>query len=433
MKRNLLLISLLVVSICIDAQVYSLEQCIDSALQNNISLLQQKKQYESYRLSYIQQKHNITPSVSGYVGQSWSFGRATGVDNITRSQNMSNTNFSLSANLLLFDGLGMKFRIDEARANMQSSAAQTEQLESDLRIDIIGMYLQALLKKQLLLLADSQLVNTKHKIEQQQQKIDEGKLAEGEIYSLQSQYAKEEYSKIQSESDVQLALLDLAQAMNIIYTPDFDIVEPKDLSEFSSVLPSAEEVYKVAVANRPEIRSAQMLLEAQQIALKGAKSAYSPTLSASANIGTGYYHQYGAENAAFGKQLGDNFQTNVGLTLQIPIYDRMQTPNSVKRQKISIQNQELQIVLIKQNLRKEIDQAYYNALAAHAEQTSSQKAEQSAKEAYRYMEQKFEAGRASVYEYYDAKNTYRQAESQFLQAQYNYIFKLQILEYLKGR
>ena len=413
-------------SLTLTAQTYSLQQCIDSALTNNISVRQQRNQYDVQRLQYSQQKQNLLPSVSGNVGQSWSFGRATGVDNITRSQNQSNTSFGLSANLLLFDGLGMKYRIDEARANSEASEAQMKKLETDIRMDITTMYLQSLLRKELLLVAQSQMEDTRQKLQQTEQLVAEGRLAEGEKYALEAQLAKEELSVVQAENDLHLAMLDLAQAMNINYSPDMDIML---IDEDERLLPDREEAYQQALQNRPEIRSAQAQLQASEYALKGAKSAYSPSLSAGVDLGTGYYHLYGADNTAFGQQLGDNFSTTVGLHLNIPIFDRMQTPNSVKQQKISIENYRLQIEQQKQTLKKEIDQAYYNALAARSQKQSAQKAALSATEALRYAEKKYEAGRASVYELYDAKNTYLQAQSTLLQSKYEYSFKVRILEY----
>lgn len=430
--RKIIIAILLQLPLLVMAEPYTLRQCIDSALVNNISVQQQRNQYDAYRLQYKQQKYNLLPSVSGNIGQSFSFGRATGADNVTVSQNMANTSFGLSANLLIFDGLGMKYRIDEARQNMEATEAETEKLEADIRMNIATMFLQILLNKELLVVADTQLEATRLKLEQQEQMVNEGRLAEGELYTMRAQYSKEEYSRIQAQNNVYLSLLDMAQAMNVAYNDDFDIVTPPADELEGGLLPANEDVWRAALQNRPEIKAAEAQLKAQETALKGAKSAYSPTLSASAGVGTGYYHRFGAENDAFGTQLGNNLSTNVGLNLTIPIFDRMQTPNTVKKQKINIENQKLQISQTKQTLRKEIDQAYYNAIAAQTQQLSAEKAAESAKEAYRYAEQKAEAGRASMYEYYDAKNTYFKAQSEYLQAKYNYLFKLRILNYYQG-
>ena len=432
MKRILIVAAIVMSALSAGAKTYTLSECVDIALSNNISLQQQRGTYEMQRLQYAQSKHNLLPSLSGNVGQNFSFGRATGADNVTVSQNMANTSFGLSANLLLFDGLGMKYRIDVARAQAEASEQDTRKQEADIRMNIATMFLQILLNKELLQVADTQLEASRLKVERAEQLVSEGRLAEGELYTLQAQYARDELSQTEASNRLQLSLLDLAQAMDIEFGADFDIAAPTELTNLTEILPSNDEVYETAVRNRPEVRAARLQLQAQQSALKSAKSAYSPSLSAGANFGTGYYHRFGASNTAFGTQLSDNLSTTVGLNLSIPIFDRMQTPNSVKRQQIQVENQLLQIERVKQTLRKEIDQAYFNALAAGKQQKSAAKAEQSLREAYRYAEQKFEAGRATSYEYYDAKNNYVKALSDALQAKYNYLFRLRILKYYMG-
>jgi outer membrane protein len=184
--------------------------------------------------------------------------------------------------------------------------------------------------------------------------------------------------------------------------------------------------------NRPEIKVMEYQIQANESALKGAKSAYSPTLSAGANVGTGYYDMQGAENQPFGTQMRDNFSASVGLNLHVPIYDKNQTTTRVKQQKLALENARLDLEQQKNDLRKEIDQAYFNAKNASAEQISAEKAERAAAEALRYATQKYEAGRSTLYEYQEARNNYLQAQSTRLQAQYNYLFRLRILQYYQG-
>lgn len=429
--RSLSLLVLLCPAVLL-AESYTMQQCIDTALVRNLEVNTQANRTESQRLNYNQQRQNLLPHVNGSIGQSFSFGRSTGADNITLTQNIANTSIGLNASLVLFDGLGMKFRIDEARASMQASEAELEKLKSDISINICGMFLKALLNKELLAVADTQLAATGRNLQRTERMVESGRTAEGELYQQRAQYAKDELQRTQAENELRLSLLDLAQAMEIAYDPSFDITAPSDLSA-EALLPDNNAVYEQALRTRPEIRADEAQLQAQESALKSAKAAYSPTLSAGAGVNTGYYHLFGADNAAFGKQLDYNLSTSVGLNLTIPIFDRMQTPNAVRQQKLNIKNTRLQAEQTKKNLRKEIDQAYYNALAAQQQQQSAAKAEASAAEAYRYAEQKYEAGRMSFYELNDVKNTYIRARSELLQARYNYLFKVRILEYYMGK
>ena len=414
------------------AETFTLRQCIDTAYANSIDLRVQQLNAEQKQLLYRQAWYNLSPNVSGYVNEGLSFGRSTGADNITRPQNASNTNIGLNASMVLFDGLAMKFNIDEAKAGKLASEANLEAVQRNLALNITSLYLDVLLKKELAAVADSQLHKTQTQVQRIQAQVDAQRLPMGELYTIQAQQGKEELQLVQARNNVRLALLNLAQAMDIAFTEDFDVAVPSEEELEGPLLPDREEVWQTALSHRPEIREAQYNLQAQQTALKTKKAAFSPSLTAQAGIGTGYFHMMGEDNTAFSKQVNENFSTNVSFNLSVPIYDRMQTPTQVKRQKMNVENAQLQLEQKKKSIRKEIDQAYYNAMAAQTEKMSSQQAARSTGEAERYASEKYAAGRASVYEYKEAKQSHLQAVSAHLQARYNYLFKVRILDYYMG-
>ena len=430
--KQLLIISLCLLSLGVHAEVFTLQQCIDSALLNSLSVQKQGNQYASQRLQYTQSKANISPSISGSAGQSWIFGRSIGADNIYHAQNSSQTTFNLAANIVLFDGLQMKFNIDQARANMQASEANMQALQLQIKMNISTMYLQVLLSKELLAVAENQLADTRLKLQRDSALVAINRLPAGELYTLQAQAAREELEVTQRQNNLQLSLLDLAQAIELQDITHFDIAIPSQEELAGGLLPNNEEVYQIALQSRPEIKALEYAIQAHESALKGTKSVYSPMLSAGASVGTGYYDMQGADNNTFGTQMRDNFSASLGLNLHVPIYDKMQTSTRVKQQKLALENARLDLEQQKKDLRKEIDQAYYNARNASIEQSASEKAEQSTAEALRYTTQKYEAGRCSLYEYQEARNNHLQAQSTRLQAQYNYLFRLRILQYYQG-
>ena len=430
--KQLFTITLCLLSLGVMAETLTLQQCIDSALLNNISVQKQANQYASQRLQYTQSKADISPNISGSAGQSWIFGRSIGADNIYHAQNSSQTTFNLSANIVLFDGLQMKYNIDQARANMQASEANMQAIQSQIKMNISSMYLQVLLCKELLKVAENQLADTRLKLQRDSALVAVNRLPAGELYTLQAQAAREELEITQRQNSLQLALLDLAQAIELENVSGFDVATPSSDELHGGLLPNNEEVYQTALQYRPEIKALEYQIQANESALKGTKSAYSPTLSAGANVGTGYYDMQGADNQPFGAQMRDNFSASVGLNLHVPIFDKMQTSTRVKQQKLALQNAILDLEQQKNDLRKEIDQAYYNARNAYAEQLAADKTEQSTAEALRYITQKYEAGRATTYEYQEARNNHLQAQSTRLQAQYNYLFRLRILQYYQG-
>ncbi|MCQ2345920.1 MAG: TolC family protein [Paludibacteraceae bacterium] len=431
-KRFLLFIFVLSLTLGGHAATLTLEQCIDTALVNSLSLRTQRNSYEQARLQYTQSKSSLAPSIQGSVGQNWSFGRSTGADNVIVSRNASSTSFDLSAGITLFDGLGMKFRIDEAKASMQSSAAALEEYEMQLRLTVASMYLQVLLNKQLLQVAEEQLEKTSLTLQRDSALIAAHRMAEGEIYAIRAQAAQEQLNVLQAKNTLQLSLLDLAQAIDLVDFESFDIVVPSDEQLITGLLPDKESVYQNAIQNWPSIRKLQYSISANEAAVKGAKAAYSPTISAYASVGSNYYKMKGVENESFATQMSDNLTEGVGLTMQIPIFDRLQTPLAVRQRKMALENAQLQLEQEKKALRKDIDQAYYNAANAYVEQQSAEHSAQSFEEALRYAEQKLEAGRGTSYEYTSAKTDYLRAVSSALQAKYNYLFRLRILDYYQG-
>lgn len=427
--KAIIIAAMLAACVCVGAQTFTLQQCIDTALAHNNQLKQQTYQMKTQEVTYRQARQNLLPNLNASASQSWVFGRSIGADNVYQSTNSSQTSFGLSASLLLFDGLKMKYSIDEAKATMLASEADVSALKADITMNISAMYLQILLNKELLETARQQLADTQLKVEQNRALVEAERLAAGELYAIEAQAAKEELAVTQAQSNLQLALLDMVQALELDSIEGFDVVVPTDVELLAGALLTNDAVYNMALQHRPEIKAAEYNLAASEHALKSAKADYYPTLSAGASLSTGYYDMAGYQNNTFGRQLGDNLSTSVGLQLTIPIFNKMQVKNNVSRARINVENYKVQAEETKKTLRKNIDQAYYNALAAQSRETAAEKSERSAYEAYRYAEQKYESGRASVYEFYDAKLSYTLALSERIQAKYEYLFRLKILEY----
>jgi outer membrane protein len=197
-------------------------------------------------------------------------------------------------------------------------------------------------------------------------------------------------------------------------------------------LDSVEDVYKSALQNRPEMKSANYKLQSSEKNVSIARADYFPTLTFGAQFGTGYYNLQNMQSRPFDKQLSDNMSTSVGLNLNIPIFNRFDTKNRVETAKLVVENSKLEIENAKKELFKTIQQAHQNALAAKERRQAADKSVTAMREAFRYAEQRFDAGRASQYEVFQAKNNLTQTLSEQMQAKYEYIFRLKILEMYNG-
>lgn len=412
-------------------KIYTLQQCVDTALQNNRNVKQQDFNRQSKAIAYEQARMDLLPNLNASAGQSFMLGRSLIADNTYRNVNSSQTSFNISSGITLFDGMKMKYNIDARKAEMKASEADLEKIKSDIELNVTVAFLQVLLYKENLQTLEAQLELTKQKIEQKTALVNAGKQPEGELYELKAQLAKEELNLTQAKNNHKLALLDLAQIIELDNFEDFDVEIPGDVMITEQQLLSAEDVYRSAVQNRPEIKGAEYRLQSNMKNADIARSAFFPSLSFGAQVGTGYYNLSGTPNDAFNKQLNDNLSTNVGFSLQIPIFNRFEVKNRVSASKIAIESSKLDIENVKLELRKTIQQAYQNALAAKARYTAAQKSEIASKEAYRYAEQKYEAGKASVYELYQAKSNLTQVLSELSQSKYEYVLRIKVLELLK--
>jgi outer membrane protein len=432
MKYSFLILSFCLASVVSAQQQLTLEQCIAIALENNRNVKQQELNKQNREIAYNQARADLLPNLNASAGQNFVFGRSIGLDNTYQNTNSSQTSFSIGSDITLFDGLRMKHNIDARRADVNASQADLDKIRDDIVISVSTAFLQVLLNKELLQISEDQIELTNANIAQRSELIKNGKMAEGEIYELEAQKAKEELNRVQAESNLKLALLDLAQIMEIENVSDLDITAPpaeKLIGE--SILLSSDVVYQNALINRPEISGANFRLESAQKEVLMSKAQLYPTLSFGANVGTGYYHMSNRTNDSFSSQMRNNMSNSVGFSLRIPIFNRFQVRNSIRTAQIAVENNRLEMDKTKLDLRKRIEQAYYNALGANSRWEAAKKSEIAGREAYRFAEQKFENGRANSYELFQAKNNLTQVLGEMAQAKYEYAFRLKILELLK--
>ncbi len=411
-------------------QLWTLEQCVDSALENNRKVKQQSIAAQSQAIAYDQARKDLLPNLNASAGQNFSFGRTQVDYDRYENVNSQNTSFGVSANITLFNGLRMKHTIDARRADLHASEADLEKMKSDITISVTSAFLQVLMNKELLQTANEQLALTQSKLERQQALVENGKLAEGELYELIAQQAKEELNRIQADNALQLSLLDLAQILELDDFSAFDVVMPDNLEDKDLAALSAESVYASALTHRPEIKAAEYRLESSEKSVSIARAGYFPSLTLGGSVGTRYFHPSVMEQN-FGTQLENNFNSGIGLNLNIPIFNKFEVKNRVRSARLDVESSKLAIEDVKLELRKTIQQAYQNAVAAKARWEAADKSEKAALEAYRFASQKYEAGRASQYELFQAKNNLTQVLSEQTQAKFEYIFRIRILEILQ--
>ena len=256
----------------------------------------------------------------------------------------------------------------------------------------------------------------------------EGKAAPAEVAEAKARVAQDELQVVQADNNYRLALLDLAQLIELDTPEGFQVEEPADEVTDAPLTPP-DEIYQMALADKPVIQAAKYRLEGSLHSIRIAQSAYYPQLSLNGSLGTSYYSTI---NRSFSQQMQDNFSKYVGFSLSVPLFNRLATRNRVRTARLQRENYALQLDDAKKTLYKEIQQAWYNAAAAISKYHSSRAATEASDESFLLTKKKYECGQANAVEYNEARQNLVKARSDELQAKYEYLFRVKILDFYQG-
>ncbi len=414
--------------------LWSLDDCIGYALHNNIEVQQRSLQVESDDADLSTAKFSRLPNLGASLGYQASFGRGTGEDNTYKSGTVQNGSFDVSASMPLFQGMRINHQIKAGKLDLAATVQDLEKAREDVSVNIMTLYLDVLYNKELVGVAERQLELSSQQAARSRALAASGKQPESTVYESDALEAKDRMTLTQARNDLRLALLDLSQALNRESAAGFDIVDPKlDSVTLASLycLGSVEEVYAYAADHRPHIQAERLRLESSEHSIAIARSELFPSLSLRGGYGTGIYSN--SSISGFWPQFRKNGSESVGLTLSVPIFNRRATHNSILKAKIALRKQELAVTNAERELRKLIEQAWYNADAAYAKYNSAEAASASAKIAFAYEEQKAAAGRSTIFDFNDAKTRMEKAEAEAVQAKYEFVFRSKILDFYRGQ
>lgn len=432
MKRLITIIALsLIVFSSFAQEKWTLEKCIDHALENNIVIKQYQINTEYRQNEFNQAKSNKLPSVSASVSQGVNFGRSETLDGTFDNYTSANTNANIGANVLIWRGGTLKNAVKQNEFQLKASLEDLQKAKNDVTLNIASAFLEILFAQELIQVSEKQVAQTKQQIERSKQLVQAGSLAEGALLEANAQLAREELELVNSKNNLQLAYLNLAQMLELDSYSNFEVAVP-EIPELRAqmALANSVAVFEKAVETRPEIKSAEYNLMNAETQLDIAKGGLMPTLSAYAGVSDNYI---AFENApSFNDQISSNINENVGVNLNIPIFSKFQNRTNIENSKLQIENSQLDLENAKKNLRKQIEQVYLNTKAALERYNANKAAVQSMEESFRYIEEKFNVGRVNPLEYNDAKTNLAIAQSNLLQAKYDFIFRSKILDFYNG-
>ncbi len=415
---------------------WTLQECEDYAVANNITIKQKTIDVEKQKNELSTARNSRLPSLSGSVSENFSFGRGLTADNVYTNKNTSNTSMQLQSSTPIFTGFQIPENIKLNRLNLEAITEDLEKAKNDIRMEVAKAYMQILYDEEIAAVAHRQVEIDSMQVVRLTALVENGKASEAECSRQKATWANSKLTATQADNNTRLAVLTLSQLLELPTPEGFSVVSPTEeqlqkVAGLSLSLP--DQVYEEALAVKPEIRSQELRLKGTEHSINIAKAGHYPTLSFNAGLGTNYYTTSGMSSQGFGEQIKNNFSQFLGLNLSIPIFDRFSVRNKVRTAKMNRENQQLTLLNTKKTLYKEIQQVYYNTLNAQAKERSSRQALASSKDAFQLTQAKYENGRATITEFNEAKNAYLKTESDLVQARYEHLYQRALLEFYRGR
>ena len=395
-------------------KAWSLRECCDYAIEHSIPIKQQENQRRQQEVQLSTSRNSRLPDVSASLNQNFSFGRGLTADNTYSNTNTSSTSLQLGANMPLFTGFQIPNQIKLNQLNLEAATADLEKAKNDIRMKVAQAYVQILYDMEISEVAHRQIDIDSMQVERLQAFVKNGKASESELSQQRATLANSRLLATQADNNTRLAILTLTQLLELPTPDGFSVVRPElaDSADIAAAIPSPDIIYAEALGIKPEIAAQQLKLKGTEHNIKIARAGYYPTLSLSGGMGTNYYTTSGFKSDNFSTQLRNNFSQYIGLNLNIPIFNRFQTRNSIRTAKIQRENQQLQLDNTKKTLYQEIQKVYYNALNALSKEQSSLEAVKSTQTAFNLM---------------------LKSESDLVQARYENLYQHALLEFYRGK
>jgi outer membrane protein len=428
-------------------KVWTLEECIKYAIDNNIQIKQQYIQTKYQKNTLDLAKLKLLPTINGSASHNYSFGRALDQTTYqyTDQQKVQSNNFYLGANLNLFSGLQNYNTIKMNEYEVLAGEQDLQNIKDNIALTVALNYLQVILNKELVIATENQLLITKQQIEKSRKMVDAGSVAKGNLLQIEAQAAQEELQLINIRNQLDISYLNISQLLELKTPEGFEIVIPVIAIDTNGVISgNIDEIFATAVGTRPEVKSSELKLTSSEYNLKIARGGMSPRLTMNNSFSTGYsdirkrvlgidpltgtvYGKY-----SFADQVNDNISYGIGFTLNIPILNGWQVNKNIENSRLGIENNKYALEGVRKQLYKSIQQAYTDATASLKKYNASMKAVTSSAESFRYTEQKFNNGMLTPVDYNAGKTQLLKAQSDMAQAKYEFIFKTKVLDFYKG-
>ena len=428
MKFNIIILAFLSVTIGYSQNnsIWSLEECVSYAIENNISVKQSKLSSQLQETEITRAEMDFYPSVSGSAGVDYGFDKPLG-------KNSFNNNFGISSRVTLYNGNRNKNTLKRAEKNLEISKLNIQKIQDDITLRVVNAYLTVLYNRESVKIAKEQIKVGENLVIRMKELVDAGTKARNDLFQVEANLATNEENIVTAENNLDLALLDLSQILQISHK-GFSIEDVSINLESAKLFYSDSEIiYSKALSLRPQIESATMNIENADLDIEMAKSGMLPTVSASYQFNTGYIDvQDALYQSAYFKQLVDNRGHSIGVSVNIPIFDKFSTRTNTQRAKIQKEIAEYSLENEKTNLRATVERAFIDAKTSLKTFEATKKSVVAQEEAFRIAQERYNLGVLTSFDFDQVRNQLVNAQSSYIRAKYNFVFRTKFLEFYYG-
>lgn len=419
-------------------KIWTLQECLDYALANNIQLQQKRITAASDHEDVLQSKAALFPSVSFSTNQnaSWRpFAETTinlaGGTMTTNSNTVSyNGSYGINANWTVWNGNRNTNTIKQNKLTEQIAQLGIEQQANTIQEQIAQLYVQILYETEAVRVCREIIKASMMQRDRAKTMVEVGNLARVDLVQLEAQVSQDEYSLVSAQSQLANYKLQLKQLLEIHDDEDFDIAVPEVTdAQVLAMIPNEQAVYNAALENRPEIKTSKLNIESSEIAIHTARAGYKPTVSMTAGIGSS---NSSGQHTDFFKQVKNNMNNSLGLSISVPIVDNHQTRTNIRKAKYALQTSELNLQEQQKQLYSTIENYWLNATTSQQQFISARNNVKSMQESYDLVSEQFNLGLKNIVELTTGKNNLLQAEQQLLQTKYTALLNAAMLNFYAG-
>ena len=441
MIRNYLLtaLSLLLTGGMAQAQKsWTLQECLDYAMANNIQLQQKKITAASNHEDVLQSRSALFPSVSFSTNQnaSWRPFAETTINltngSMTTSQNdvSYNGSYGINANWTVWNGNRNTNTIKQNKLSEQMAQLDVAQQANTIQEQIAQLYVQILYETEAVRVCEEIIKASELQRDRAQTMVDVGSLARVDLVQLEAQVSQDKYSLAQAQSQLANYKLQLKQLLEIHDEEPFEVAVPEVSDEkVLSPIPNEQAVYNAALENRPEIQSSRLSIESSELAISSARAGYKPTVSLTAGIGTS---NSSGQHTDFFQQVKTNMSNSIGVTVSMPLFDNLQARTNIRKAKYSLQTNELALQEQQKKLYSTVEQYWLNATTSQQQYLYAKANVKSMQESYDLVSEQFNLGLKNIVELTTGKNNLLQAQQQLLQTKYTALLNEAMLNFYAG-